>query len=76
MRHEYRCPKTLDGQEHYRCTCGYDEGPEVIGDCSWCSQPVFEDDDYECGNGGNGVMHLECEMDAECADRIARYEDR
>lgn len=25
--HEYGCPKTKDGMEHYRCTCGanYDE---------------------------------------------------
>jgi hypothetical protein len=34
---------------------------DEVGTCDWCSYPVYEDDDYIEGNGGNGVMHRECD---------------
>ena len=36
------------------------ETPESVGDCDWCSFPVFEDEEYTEGNGGSGVMHCDC----------------
>ena len=42
----------------------YDD-PSYIGDCAWCSEPVYEDEDYEAGDDGEGVMHADCGFDTD-----------
>lgn len=44
-----------------RVRCDYPKEPEYIGDCDWCGQAVYDVDDYEPGNAGEGVMHANCE---------------
>jgi hypothetical protein len=41
---------------------------ERVGDCCWCSTPVFESDDWVVGNGGEGVMHKVCPTGKRCCD--------
>jgi len=48
--------------------------PEVVDDCRWCGGPVFETDDTEAGDDGEGLMHADCEA-ARC-DYLARLEAR
>lgn len=38
---------------------------EYLGDCDWCSQPVYSDQEYEAGDDGAGVMHEDCKSAAE-----------
>lgn len=49
--------------------------PQPIGDCDWCSMPVYEDEDYEYGNGGSGIMHTDCQHDAAYNDAREREDD-
>lgn len=37
---------------------------EFLGNCDWCSAPVYSDQPHEAGNGGEGVMHSDCGEDA------------
>ena len=40
-----------------------DPDAQPLGDCDWCSRPVYSDQPYEEGNGGAGVMHADCFLD-------------
>ena len=37
---------------------------EEIGECSWCSEPLNDDDDVVPGNRGEGWMHRSCRSDS------------
>lgn len=34
---------------------------ECLGDCDWCSYPVYADQLYVDGKDGDGMMHTWCE---------------
>lgn len=36
------------------------EDREVIGDCDWCSCPIYSDEEWVDGKDGKGFMHKEC----------------
>lgn len=40
-----------------------DQPRQWLGDCDWCSAPVYSDQAHEDGRGGEGVMHLGCATD-------------
>lgn len=47
---------------------------DFIGNCDWCSQPVYSDQPHESGNRGDGVMHTGCDRDDD-VDYHSKHED-